>query len=149
MKEIDNDLGIYENPGITGQLEDNQSDQENSPLFDLGRLRNDLDENLNMSRAPTLVPPLEKKTVSPLSDITNSQTPRVNAVIPHQATWKRVPHPAHVIQSPSSDYTGLKQPIDRVDDRCELPSKKLVVSSNDKANSLVLAEAVVQPCQSQ
>ena len=149
LKEIDNDLGIYENPGITGQPEDNQSDQEISPPFDLGRLRNDLDENLNMSRAPTLVPPLEKKIVSPLSDITNSQTPRVNTVIPHQATWKRVPRPAHVIQSPSSGYSCLKRPIDRVDDRCELPSKKLVVSSNDRKIPLVLAEAVVQPRQSQ
>ena len=108
-----------------------------------------MDENLNMSRAPTLVPPLEKKTVSPLSDITNSQTPRVNTVIPHQATWKRVPRPAHVIQSPSSGYSCLKRPIDRVDDRCELPSKKLVVSSNDRKIPLVLAEAVVQPRQSQ
>ena len=67
LKEIDNDLGIYEKPGITGQPEDNQSDQENSPLFDLGRLRNDLDENPKMSRAPTLVPPLEKKnSITPL-----------------------------------------------------------------------------------
>ena len=96
MKEIDNDLRIYENPIIIGQPEDTQIDQENSPLFDLGTLRNDLDENISVSRAPTLVPPLVKNSASPLLDITNFQTPRVNAVIPHQATWKRVPRPAHV-----------------------------------------------------
>ena len=143
FKEIDNDLGIYENPIIIGQPEDSQIDQENSPLFDLGTLRNDLDENISMSRAPTLVPPLDKNSTSPLSDITNFQTPQVNAVIPHQATWKRVPRPAHVTQLPSSDYTGLKLPIDKVNDHCELPSKKLVVSSNDKENSLVLVVVVV------
>ena len=102
-----------------------------------------------MSRAPTLVPPLDKNSTSPLSDITNSQTPHVNVVIPHQATWKRVPRPAYVTQPPSSDYTGLKWPIDNVNDHCELPSKKLVVSSNDKEKSLFLAVVVVQPCQSQ
>nr|POE89435.1 hypothetical protein CFP56_01792 [Quercus suber] len=72
LKDIVNDLGIYKDPVIIGQLEEFQTDQENSPLFDLGTLRKDLDENISMSRAPTLVPPLEKNSATPLSDITNS-----------------------------------------------------------------------------
>lgn len=72
LKDIDEDLGIYEDPLILAQSEEVQPNQENSQLFDLDMLKKKLDDNLCMSLAPTLVPPLENNPVIPLSDITNS-----------------------------------------------------------------------------
>lgn len=59
LKDIDEDLGIYEDPLNLAQSEEVQPNQENSQLFDLDMLKKNLDDNLCMSLTPTLVPPLE------------------------------------------------------------------------------------------
>ena len=145
LKDIDKDLGIYEDPLIQAQFEESQKNQENSPLFDLNTLRKDLDVNLGMSRAPTFVPPLENSPITPPLEISISPTPHINAAAPHQVTWKRIPRPVTGTQHPSSNPTASKRPIDRANDHCELPSKKLAISNNDRDNILSLAEAVAQP----
>lgn len=46
--------------------------KENSPLYNLGSLNDDLDSSHVISRAPFLVPPLLQTQVPPLHDISNS-----------------------------------------------------------------------------
>ena len=47
------------------------------------------------------------------------------------------------------DSVGSKWPMDMVIDHSKLPSKKFLVSHNDKENYSVLAEAGFQPHQEQ
>ena len=45
IREIDKDLGIYVSPSNSVQIENAFSKKETSPLFDLDKLRNGLEEN--------------------------------------------------------------------------------------------------------
>nr|POE68274.1 hypothetical protein CFP56_26167 [Quercus suber] len=92
LKDIDDDLGIYEDPLNLAHATIAKTRKKKSPSFDLGMLRNDLDASQSMSCAPTLVPPLHQNHATPLHDISNnlqvSDTPDGTA----QDKWKRYSH---------------------------------------------------------
>jgi len=105
-------------------------------------LGKELEDGNSLSHAPTLVPPLHRNQTFPFQEITNTQSSSEGAATPSQATWKRFPRIAIGPHLSLQDLTGSKQPFDMNIDHCELPSKKILVSNNDKENIPLLAEAV-------
>ena len=114
----------------------------NSPPFDLGSLGKELEDGNSLSHAPTLVPPLQRNQTFPFQEITNTQSSLGGTTTPSQATWKRFPRIAIGPHLSLQGLTGSKQPFDMNIDHCELPSKKILVSNNDKENIPLLVEAV-------
>ena len=123
--------------------------KENSPLYNLGSLRDDLDSSHVISRAPSLVPPLIKTQVPPLHDISNAQQVPKHSDGVVQVKWKRLPRTVVGSPSISTDIVGSKRPMDMASNLSALPSKKILVSHLDKGNQFVLAAAGSQPRQEQ
>ena len=72
LKDIDKDLGIYDNPLNLAQAENAPIREGNSPPFDLGLLGKELEDDNSLSHAPTLVPPLQRNQTFPFQEITNT-----------------------------------------------------------------------------
>lgn len=156
IREIDKDLGIYENPTFLAQAENIISNKESSPLFDLGNLRNNLEENQSVQRVQNLIHTPHDGRGTPLHEITNA--PQVPVVIEATllAKWKRYPRVADSslvtnddIPTTKDDVLSSKRSINTFTDQSELPSKKILVSYNDKENFPIMAEAGSQPRQAQ
>ena len=92
LKDIDGDLGIYEDTLNLAHATVTKTRKKKSLPFDLGMLGDDLDASQSMSHAPTLVPSLHQNHATPLHNISNnlqvSDTPDGIA----QAKWKRYSH---------------------------------------------------------
>ena len=72
IREIDKDLGIDVNPTNSAQAETTVPSKETSPLFDLGKLRNDLEENQCLQQAQNLVRMSHGSHGTPLQEVTNT-----------------------------------------------------------------------------
>lgn len=151
IKEIDKDLGIHDNSINSAQVKNITPNKENSPLFDLEHLRNNLAEKQSLHRDQELTQKLHDGCVAPLHKITNvPKAPALNEV-PLTAKWKRYSRVAKTNDTPATkdEVPGSKRPINIFTDQSELPNKKLMVSCFDKENTPVMAEAGSQPRQAQ
>ena len=142
LKEIDKDLGIYEEPPSTEFCQ-----KEASPLFDMENLRVELAINKNV----VLTPPREHhnhaKHAAPLRDISNySHTPTNSEIFP-RPKWKQLIRVNTGSVSSNEDPIGAKRSMNGTNDVCELPCKKLQVSHEGRENFSILVEAIVQPHQ--
>ena len=147
LKDIDEGLGIYEDPSIVAHAEVNNPQKETSPLYDLGSLGDDLDASQRVSRAPILVPPLHQTRVPPFHDISNILQVSENTDGTTQVKWKRLPRTVVGSLFTKAYSVGSKRPMDKAPDLSELPSKKILVFHSNKENQFVLAEVGSQPCQ--
>lgn len=144
LKEIDKDLGFYEEPQNTGLFH-----KEASPLFDMEKLRPGLAIKENAALVPPREHPSHAEHAVPLSDISNYSHDPMNSESFPQTKWKRLMW-ASVGSAPcTEEHIGAKHFINMIDDLRALPCKKLLVSHEDKENSQILAEAVSQPRQEQ
>ena len=140
-REIDKELGFNENSIIREPTIDPRKQQAMQAIIDVGK----------ETQKEKHVGPRELSQVHPLpfSDISNA--PNLSGVAdknPHP-TWKRLAHLSVSSQVTVKKSIGAKRPVDMVVDNYELPCKKLVVSSDDKENFLVLAETGSQSRQFQ
>ena len=140
-REIDKELGFNENSIIREPTIDPRKQQAMQAIIDVGK----------ETQKEKHVGPRELSQVHPLpfSDISNA--PNLSGVAdknPHP-TWKRLARLSVSSQVTVKKSIGAKRPVDMVVDNYELPCKKLVVSSDDKENFLVLAETGSQSRQFQ
>ena len=156
IREIDKDLDIDVNPTNPAQAEITAPHKENSPLFDLGNIRSELEGDQCIQQVQNLVRTPLGNHGTPLHDITNTPQRLGSTDATLQAKWKRISRPVDNppvlnVESLATNNTkiGSKRPISKFTDHSELPRKKLLVSYNDKENSHVLAEAGSQPRQEQ
>ena len=148
LKEIDKDLGIYEDP-LNGAAADSISNKEVSPLFNLDNLKNSLEVNPGLPPQHFFSSQNHKESNTHLHNITNSSPHHVVSKTPPQVKWKRLQRVSEVFTGTRTDHTSSKHPICLVIDQCESPSKKLQVSHDDKENTPMLVEAGSQPHQGQ
>ncbi|XP_030942600.1 uncharacterized protein LOC115967604 [Quercus lobata] len=142
LKEIDKDLGIYEEPPSTEFFQ-----KEASPLFDMENLRAELAINENVVLTSPREHHCHAEHAAPLRDISNySHTPTNSEFFP-QPKWKCLLRVTTGSVSSNEDHIGAKRSMNGTDDLRELPNKKLQVSHEGKENFAILAEAVVQPRQ--
>lgn len=144
LLEIDKDIGYNENSLFL--VHDADSCRENSPCAISDRERGALDEIQNLSHVPSLVTPLHQVSSTPLQDISNSTNIFGVANKSPQPIWRRLARLLVSSHLTTADSIGCKCPIDMVVDQYELPSKKTLVSSNDKENHPELAKIGFQSC---
>ena len=144
LKEIDKDLGIYEEPPST-----DFSQKEASPLFDMENLRAELAINESVALTPPHEHHSHAKHAAPLRDMSNYPYALTNSAIFPQPKWKRLLRGSAGSVSSIEEHIGAKRSMNGTNDLRELPCKKLQVSHEDKENFPILAEAVVQPRQEQ
>lgn len=72
IREVGNDLGIYDNSTNSAQAEKIISKKETSPLFDLEKLRNELEENQSLQRPHNSMHTPHESRGTPLQDISNT-----------------------------------------------------------------------------
>ena len=123
--------------------------KENSPLYNLGSLRDDLDSSHVISRAPSLVPPLIKTQVPPLHDISNA-----NRFLSTVMVWSKSNGNDFLARwwaLPLLVLTLLAQNIPWIWPLIlvRYQAKKILVSYLDKENQFVLAAVGSQPRQEQ
>lgn len=89
-----------------------------------------------------------KSPSTALNDISNIYEPTLQNSQPQTSKWKRVAHTDACRGDNLEILTGHKW-FSKFDSNCsKLPKKKkILVSQDDKENSMVLAEAGSQPCQ--
>ena len=123
LKEIDKDLGIYEDPFNAADT-DSISNKEASPLFDLENFKNSLEVNPGLPPQHFPSSQNHKESNTLLDDITNSFPHHVDSEILPQAKWKRLQRVPKVLTGTKTDQAGSKHPISLVIDQRESPSKK-------------------------
>ena len=148
LKEIDKDLGIYEDP-LNVAATDSISNKEFSPLFDLDNLKNSLEVNPSLPPQHFFSSQNHKESNTHLHDITKSSPHHVVSETPPQVKWKRLQRVSEVFTGTRIDHAGSKCPIYLVTYQCESPSKKLQASHDDKENTPMLAKAGSQPHRAQ
>ena len=148
LKEIDKDLGIYEDP-LNAAATNSISNKEVSPLFDLENLKNSLEVNPGLPPQHFFSYQNHKESNTHLHDITNSSPHHMVSETPPQVKWKRLQRVSEVFTGTRIDHAGSKCPIYLVTYQCESPSKKLQASHDDKENTPMLAKAGSQPHQAQ
>ena len=146
LKEIDNELGIYEAPQTLGNTENSVSTKESQNSFDMENLRNELAPN--KIQAGTLLREIStpKSHACPLQDVTNYSHAPKTIENSSQTKWKCLVREFTSKTPITEDPIGPKRPIDMVVDIWDVPRKKVIVSNEDKENYSVLAEADSQPC---
>ena len=72
IREIDKDLGGYVSPFKSTQVEENFLSKETSPLFDLEKLRNGLEENQCPHQPQNLIHTTHVSCGTPLQEVTNT-----------------------------------------------------------------------------
>ena len=72
IREIDKDLGGYVSPFKSTQVEENFLSKETSPLFDLEKLRNGLEENQCPHQPQNLIHTTHMSCGTPLQEVTNT-----------------------------------------------------------------------------
>lgn len=137
VRDIDEEIGYKENPLLLAT----NSIVHNNLTFDAAH-----DSPRESPKGPR--DSLQVHT-SPLKNIWNVSNLSDVADKRPYPTWKCLAHLSVSSQATPDDCIGCKRPVDMVIDQYELPSKKLVVSSNDKENYPVLAETGFQSRQSQ
>ena len=149
IREIDTELGIYEEPQNSGYTENVVSLYVNSQSFNMERLKNELASNQTLPETPLRDELSHKFHATTPYDMTNySHAPQIFEN-PSQPKWKRLIRESYGKASTTEDQIGSKRPIDVVIDISESPCKKLEVSNEDKGNHLIMAEAVSQSRQAQ
>lgn len=128
IREVDKDLGIYDNPINSAQAEKTISKKETSPLFDLEKLRNGLEENQCLQQPQNLIHTPRESRGTLLHEITNTPQRTVPIDATLQAKWKRYPHVADSslvtkddIPATKNDTIGSKCSITMLADQKELP----------------------------
>lgn len=124
LKEIDKDIGIYEDLLKSAAAEEVNSYKETSPLFNVENLKNSLYTNPSLPKSQTLVPPLHKECTTYLHDITNSLGTNAFSETSVPAKWKHYLRISEGITATIDDLISSKRPIGLVIDQSELPSKK-------------------------
>ena len=142
LKEVDKDLGIYEEPPIADSCH-----KEASPLYDMQNLQAELANKENVELSPPQVHLSNVDHAAPLRDISNYSRAITSSEIYPQAKWKRLLRVNTGSAPKTEEQSGSKRPMIVTEDLCELPRKKLQVSYEDKENFPILAEVVGQPRQ--
>ena len=142
IKEIDKDLGIYEEPP-SADLCQNVA----SPLYDMQNIRAELANNERGELSPPRVHPNKTDQAAPLRDISNYSHATTTSEIYPQVKWKRLLRANACSARNTEEQSGKKRLMIVSEDLNELPRKKFQVSYEDKENYPLLAEAAGQPRQ--
>ena len=141
IREIDKDIGFTENSNIPSPAVEPCKTNPMQTMMDVeGKIQT---KQSKQPRVLNQVHPL------PLSDISNISNHVIAADRNPHPTWKRMARSPVRSHNMEEDSIGIKRPLDMVVDHYELPSKKLVVSSNGKENYPGMAETGFQSRQSQ
>nr|POE46040.1 hypothetical protein CFP56_58560 [Quercus suber]POF23490.1 hypothetical protein CFP56_40066 [Quercus suber] len=114
LREIDKELGIYEDAPTSGPAENYVTQKENLRTFDLENLRSEIAPIQNTSLTPPSIKQPIKPHASILHDVTNSPKAPMHVENSSQPKWKRFVR-EHV-NTPHShdDFIGPKRSIDMV-----------------------------------
>lgn len=149
LREIDKEIGIYEDPLNSGMTEIDSTQKENVQNFNMGDIMSKLTPTQDTSPTPSRMSQPIKTHAFALHDVTNSHHAPMHAENPSQTKWKHLVCEAVGTSHNQEVSIGSKRPSNMVVDPSELPCKKMVVSHEEKENFQVMAEAVFQPRQTQ
>lgn len=149
LKEIDKELGIYEDPQNSGFTKNVVFFKEDSQSFDMEKLKTELAPNQNRTGDPQREKPIHKSHAPPIQGVTNYPHATMAVENPSQTKWKRLIREFTGKAPIIEDLIGSKRPIDMVVEISESPCKKILVSNEDKKNYPIMAEVDPQARQAE